>query len=135
MDGGTTWDLLASNNTYRPTPFNPEAEQPWYQSTQANTGSYNSGLGGLQVVQPLFDSAGAGWRQARVDLSNYAGQNSLQLRFDFSTAGTTFNPSDLSFYADTGAANPYANPNVYGNQFGNLTGGQTGSFAGAARRK
>jgi hypothetical protein len=133
LDGGQTWDLLASNNIYRPTPFNPEAEQPWYQSTQANTGSYNSGLGGLQVVQPLFDSAGAGWRQARVDLSNYAGQNSLQLRFDFSTAGTTFNPSDLSFYADTGAANPYANPNVYGNQFGNLTGGQTGSFAGAQR--
>jgi len=33
-----------------------------------------------------FDSTGT-WRQARVDLSPYAGQDNLRLRFDFSTAG------------------------------------------------
>ncbi|MCA9121350.1 MAG: pre-peptidase C-terminal domain-containing protein, partial [Planctomycetales bacterium] len=33
------------------------------------------------------------WRQARVDLSEYAGEADLQLRFDFSTAGTMNDPS------------------------------------------
>ncbi|MEO2018287.1 MAG: hypothetical protein ABGZ53_28375, partial [Fuerstiella sp.] len=36
-------------------------------------------------VVEAFDTAN--WRQAKVDLSNYAGQENLRLRFDFSTAG------------------------------------------------
>ena len=124
-DGGKTWNLLATNNPFRATFPNPgEAELPYYQSTGAETGSSDSGPGGRQTVQPLFDSTttNTGWRQARVDLSDYAGQNNLQFRFDFSTAGTTLNPSDLSINAVTGAANPYANKNVFGNQFGQFQG-------------
>ncbi|HJT32931.1 MAG TPA: DUF4394 domain-containing protein, partial [Pirellulales bacterium] len=134
-DGGNTWHLLASNNTYRPNFPDPEAEQPYYQTANADTGSGDSGVGGLQVVQPLFDSTttGTGWRQARIDLSDYAGQNNLTFRFDFSTAGTTFNPSDLSINAVNGAIDPYGNNTAYGNQFGNFTGGQTGPNAGAQR--
>ncbi|HQU42081.1 MAG TPA: hypothetical protein PK867_04680, partial [Pirellulales bacterium] len=130
-DGGFTWNLLASNNPFVATYPGNEAEQPYYQSTNAETGSADSGLGNLQVVQPLFDSAttNTGWRQARIDLSDYAGQNNLQFRFDFSTAGTTFNPADLQINAVTGEPNmvpgepnPYANRNVYGNQFGQFNG-------------
>lgn len=36
--------------------------------------------------QNLFDSTN--WRQARIDLSAYAGESDLQLRFEFSTAGS-----------------------------------------------
>ncbi|HEV3345121.1 MAG TPA: PPC domain-containing protein, partial [Pirellulales bacterium] len=135
-DGGQTWNLLASNNPFRATFPQAEAEQPYYQSLNAETGSVDSKLSpfgqplnngfGLQGVQPLFDSTttNTGWRQARVDLTDYAGQNNLQFRFDFSTAGTTFNPSDLAINAVTGKANPYANANVYGNQFGQFQGPQ-----------
>ncbi|HUQ70567.1 MAG TPA: right-handed parallel beta-helix repeat-containing protein, partial [Planctomycetaceae bacterium] len=34
----------------------------------------------------MFDNTG-GWRQVRINLSDYAGQDNLRLRFDFSTAG------------------------------------------------
>ena len=37
-------------------------------------------------VQELFDDTG-GWRQARIDLSQYVGSDTLRLRFDFATAG------------------------------------------------
>jgi hypothetical protein len=123
-DGGQTWNLVATNNPFRAAFQKAEAELPYYQSENAETGSVDSGLGGLQAVQPLFDSTttNTGWRQARIDLSDYAGQNSLELRFDFSTAGTTFNPEDLAIDAVTGRANPYANSNVYGNQFGTFQG-------------
>ena len=38
-----------------------------------------------QQVQELFDTAE--WRQARIDLGEYAGETNLRFRFDFSTAG------------------------------------------------
>lgn len=38
-------------------------------------------------VTETFDNTN-GWRQARVDLSNFAGRAGLKLRFDFSTAGS-----------------------------------------------
>ena len=44
-------------------------------------------------VQDTFDNTG-GWRQARVDLSSFAGSEHLKLRFDFSSAGDT-NTGDL----------------------------------------
>ncbi|HEX5445813.1 MAG TPA: hypothetical protein VFW87_18445, partial [Pirellulales bacterium] len=118
-DGGKTWNLLATNNPYRPGFKGPEAELPYYQSTTSETGSVDSGVGGLQAVQPLFDSVATatGWRQARIDLSDYAGQNNLAFRFDFSTAGSTFNPSDLAI-GSNGTFNPYGNNTAYGNQFG-----------------
>lgn len=44
-------------------------------------------------VQDAFDNTGS-WRQARVDLSPFAGSEHLKLRFDFSSAGDT-NTGDL----------------------------------------
>jgi hypothetical protein len=38
------------------------------------------------VGQRMFDNTGT-WRQVRINLSDYAGQENLRLRFDFSTAG------------------------------------------------
>ncbi len=45
-------------------------------------------------VKDTFDDTG-NWRQARVELADFAGQNNLKLRFDFSTAGS-FNMGDRS---------------------------------------
>ncbi len=39
-------------------------------------------------VQQLFDNTGT-WRQARVPLSDFAGQSNLSIRIEFSTGGTT----------------------------------------------
>ncbi len=39
-------------------------------------------------VQQLFDNTGS-WRQARVPLSEFAGQDNLSLRIEFSTSGST----------------------------------------------
>ena len=47
-----------------------------------------------QVVQELFDNTES-WRQARIDLGEYAGESNIQLRFDFATAGT-MNENDNS---------------------------------------
>ena len=51
-----------------------------------------------QQVQELFGNSGT-WRQARVDLSNYAGEDEVMLRFDFSTAGA-MNDASLGFVED-----------------------------------
>ncbi|MFN0053182.1 MAG: beta strand repeat-containing protein, partial [Planctomycetales bacterium] len=83
---GTTWQELATNNSIRSVPGSP-AELPTYPTASAleNSNAPN------QQVQELFDTsvtgATPGWRQARVDLGNYAGLPNLKLRFDFSTAG------------------------------------------------
>ena len=45
-----------------------------------------------QQVQLMHDSTGQ-WRQVRVDLSRYAGMSNLQLRFDFTTAGSMPDPN------------------------------------------
>jgi len=45
------------------------------------------------AVQQLFDNTGS-WRQARVDLGSFAGQDNLQLRVEYSTGGTTLSSSD-----------------------------------------
>ncbi|MDE0862900.1 MAG: GEVED domain-containing protein [Rubripirellula sp.] len=44
-------------------------------------------------VQQLFDNT-ASWRQARIDLGSFAGQDNLQLRVEYSTGGTTLSSSD-----------------------------------------
>ena len=63
-DGSGSWDLLATNND------DVAAEA----------------VDSPNVVQPIFDNTGT-WRQVRVPLTNYAGRDNLQLRFDFTTAG------------------------------------------------
>ena len=73
--------LLATNNSILST-ADLTAELPEFISVSANASGHPQ-----QRVQELFDNTG-GWRQARVDLSDFAGASDLQLRFDFSTAGT-----------------------------------------------
>ncbi len=79
----TPWSLLATNNSLQ-------------QSGDAND-EFDYGVGPLPTdfpdtqsfanVQPVFDNSNA-WRQVRVDLSDFAGQDSLRLRFVFASAGT-----------------------------------------------
>nr|HPM81214.1 GEVED domain-containing protein [Candidatus Anammoximicrobium sp.] len=68
------WAPLATNNAARVSRTIPDDEFDF--------GYY---------VQPLFDisesSAPNSWRQARIALSPFAGQENLRLRFEFSTAG------------------------------------------------
>jgi hypothetical protein len=82
----TTWDLLATNNSHLDNSGTGviDGELPTFLSQQASEFPDNP----RQQVQELFNNTG-GWRQARVDLSRYVGMDNLQLRFDFSTAGTT----------------------------------------------
>jgi hypothetical protein len=80
-DGGLTWSLLATNNSVTSTADTTDAELPAFASVSSKI-STNAN----QHVQQLFDGTGA-WRQARVDLGQFAGSASIQLRFDFSTAG------------------------------------------------
>ena len=46
--------------------------------------------GNLPTGNPLVDpnTTAVGWRQARVDLGDFAGKSNVTLRFDFSTAGS-----------------------------------------------
>ncbi len=111
-DGGRTWNLVATNNT----PKDDDSELPNFisHSRLANTGD------GRQQAQELFDNTG-GWRQARVDLADFAGMSGLRLRFDFSTAGTiissgvTTNDSDLATPVD--AFGRLTDTSVGANQF------------------
>ncbi|MFV2065422.1 MAG: hypothetical protein ACC645_00470, partial [Pirellulales bacterium] len=96
-DDGASWEQLATNNsilTARNSPTNPNAELPTFLS--ASRDAYPAAPN--QRVQELFDVGS--WRQARVDLADFAGEPDLKLRFDFSTAGVmTFDlshPGDLT---------------------------------------
>lgn len=96
-DGGLTWNLLVTNNSQLSADFVPSipgtAELPGFLSHLSDAG-LNSGAArpeSHQIVQEMMDSTGQ-WRQARVDLSTYAGQN-VMLRFDFATAGAMNDPT------------------------------------------
>ena len=80
IDGGATWEVIATNNSSRSTADSTDAELPNFASVSAKASTNTN-----QQVQQLYNSAS--WRQARVDLGNYAGQADIRLRFDFSTAG------------------------------------------------
>ncbi len=87
-----TWELVATNNSRLsgadPSVSDQRAELPGFLSHLSDAG-LNSGTQraqAQQIVQELMDSTGQ-WRQARVDLSSFAGAAKVQLRFDFSTAG------------------------------------------------
>ena len=76
------WKLLSTNNSVLG-PRNDDDEFDRFPATNPQTGQ-------TENEQPFtraetFDVGQ--WRQARIDLSPYAGQNNLRLRFDFSTAG------------------------------------------------
>jgi VCBS repeat-containing protein len=85
-DGGNSWQLLATNNSIL-SPVGRVYELPSFLSPSVDASTHPR-----QQVQELFDNTG-GWRQARVDLSNYAGVGQLQFRFDFSTAGAMVGPN------------------------------------------
>lgn len=74
-NGGNSWSLLATNNSQL------DNELPEFLSHSGTTTSDSR-----QRVQELFDNSDS-WRQARVDLGDFAGASNLQLRFDFATAG------------------------------------------------
>ena len=77
-NGGTTWELLATNNSQLSagdsSDANGQAELPAFLSHNYDAARNSSGPRTLkrQQVQELFDNTGQ-WRQARVDLSAYAG--------------------------------------------------------------
>ena len=81
-DSGQTWSLIATNNHI-------SGELPPAQSASSRIGEAEN-----QIVQELYDNTGT-WRQARVDLGEYAGNANIQLRFDFTTAGV-FRAGDTS---------------------------------------
>ncbi|MDA1049277.1 MAG: hypothetical protein O3C40_02205, partial [Planctomycetota bacterium] len=89
-DDGASWEMLATNNSVLSTftnPANPNVELPTYITTSRDT--YPAAPN--QRVQELFDIDEPGaadvWRQARVDLADFAGEPNLRFRFDFSAAG------------------------------------------------
>jgi VCBS repeat-containing protein len=90
-DGGASWQLVATNNSILSSTATSDAELPSFLSV-----SRQASTQGNQQVQELFETRT--WRQARVDLADYAGNASLMLRFDFSTAGT------MGTYSTGGAA-------------------------------
>ena len=76
------WKLLSTNNSVR-SPGNNDDEFDPFPAINPKTGASEN-------EQPFtraetFDVAQ--WRQARIDLSPYAGQDDLRLRFEFDTAG------------------------------------------------
>ncbi|HEY4309260.1 MAG TPA: NF038122 family metalloprotease [Pirellulales bacterium] len=89
-DNGATWTTVASNQA---------SDMAKYQSVFSNTGSNNS----KQGTQFLFNAPQVSatdptqgiedtWRQARVDMSQFAGAANIKLRFDFtSNAGSNNN--------------------------------------------
>lgn len=98
------WRLLATNNSDRTNTGvagNPDGfdtnilvnpVQP--QASNDNAGDEFDQIiaGGTKSVQELYDVGDNGapnsWRQARIDLDDFAGQSGVRLRFDFSTAGS-----------------------------------------------
>lgn len=87
VDQGLTWQLLATNNSTPSATQSTDAELPTViTASSAISPSAN------QHVQELFDTGN--WRQARVDLANWAGSADIRIRFDFHTAGE-FDPDQL----------------------------------------
>ncbi len=68
------WRLLTTNDTYRRFSNIPSSDE------------YDLGALSGTPVQETFENTGD-WRQARVDLSPFAGSKNVQIRFDFATAG------------------------------------------------
>ena len=86
-NNGANWTELATDNL---AVSNPATTPP----TVGELPSYISAEGGTylgekanQNMQPLWTNTGY-WRQARVDLGDFAGESNLQLMFSFSAAGS-----------------------------------------------
>ncbi|MEJ7591908.1 MAG: hypothetical protein WKF77_10190 [Planctomycetaceae bacterium] len=81
-DESGQWNLLTTNNSLHDKVRNDEFDigPDGTFTTAPETQTFVD-------VGETFDNTN-NWRQARVDLSNYAGRNGLKLRFDFTTAGS-----------------------------------------------
>jgi hypothetical protein len=81
-DESGNWNLVSTNDSYQSSTRADEFDYgPDGTTTRAPTTQT------FPDVVETFDNTN-GWRQARIDLSNYAGRANLRLRFDFSTAGS-----------------------------------------------
>ena len=102
QDETGAWNLLVTNNSLeegeRRDEFDIGAGETFSDGLSNNPSRQT-----FPDVVEAFDNAN--WRQARVDLSNYAGLSGLKLRFDFSTAGSM----DLG-NIDTAGSELYALP-------------------------
>jgi hypothetical protein len=112
----TTWDLLSTNNSVLDNSGTStiDGELPTFLSQQDSAMPQNP----RQQVQQLFNNTGT-WRQARVDLSRYAGLDNLQFRIDFSSGGTVdrdWTPTSQN----TAVATPFEDSYYTGN-FGSLS--------------
>ena len=95
-DDGASWEQIATNNSDPSSitsPASPTRELPVGTSSPYITTSRDAyPVAPNQRVQELFDNGedpnGPNtWRQARIDLADFAGEPNLKLRFDFATAG------------------------------------------------
>ena len=75
------WTLVATNDLYQSSIYPDE-----FDIGYNDTGSTYPAGAVEPSVQKLFDNTGT-WRQARISLANFAGQDNVRVRFDFSTAG------------------------------------------------
>ncbi|MFO0819085.1 MAG: tandem-95 repeat protein [Pirellulales bacterium] len=76
------WSLLGTNNSFQASGNNDERDFGVADGTCSYPAASTS-----PCVQELFQNSNA-WRQARVPLALFAGQENLRLRFEFSTAGS-----------------------------------------------
>lgn len=86
------WHVLATNNGFRSNDNGPNPDDEFDSKGNASKIAVPESLrqlaqNGTEGVQELFDNTGT-WRQARVDLSAFAGLENIRLRFDFSTGGS-----------------------------------------------
>ncbi len=85
------WKLLSTNNSDRNTTTATDGVDEFhpFMTTDPQTGRRvpEQPFQRVDLFDSLDPQANDPWRQARVDLSPYAGQKNLRLRFEFSTAG------------------------------------------------
>ena len=80
-DESGQWNLLVTNNSLQ-----DEVRLDEFDNGPDGTRTTAPETQSFVDVNEAFDNSNS-WRQARIDLSNYAGRAGLKLRFDFSTAG------------------------------------------------
>ncbi len=94
------WRLVATNNFNN----NNAGAVDWATDTsnqeyESSNSHYGDDTNDRRFVQQLFDTPG--FRQARIDLGPWAGQENVRIRFDFSTAGEA-PPDQSEIFANPG---------------------------------
>lgn len=85
-ENGVRYELSTNNLATDPVPgYNDEFDDPSLSTDPILSSTYED-QGSLQV-QRMFDNTGS-WRQARVSLADFAGQENLRLRLEFATSGS-----------------------------------------------